>query len=40
MKVPSSSSTMFTSSRKTYLFSEMLRKKTVIFAGICMIAIM
>ena len=40
MKVPSSSSRMFTSSRKTYLFSEMERKKAVILAGICIMAIM
>ena len=40
MNVPSSSSRMLTSSRKTYLLSEIARKNCVTLAGICMIAIM
>jgi len=40
MKVPSSSSRTFTSSRNTYLFSEMPRKNRVTLAGICIRAIM
>jgi hypothetical protein len=40
MNVPSKRSRMLTISRKAYLFSEMVRKKAVTFAGICRMAIM